>query len=59
MDVLQVARPLLRAHEFGQYETVIAARLMRFETVHVIISVVERNLVRFAFSIQYTRASHS
>jgi hypothetical protein len=39
------SRPLLRAHEFGQFETTVEARLTRFEITHLISLSIERNVI--------------
>uniref|UniRef100_A0A914W0W0 Pecanex-like protein n=1 Tax=Plectus sambesii TaxID=2011161 RepID=A0A914W0W0_9BILA len=40
-----VARPILKAHEYGQFETSVQAKLMFFEKVHVWMRLLERNIV--------------
>lgn len=39
------AKPLLRAHEFGQFETTVEARLTRFERAHLVALTLERNII--------------
>lgn len=39
------ARPILRAHEFAQFESPVAAKLMYFEIIHFYMLAIERNVV--------------
>lgn len=39
------ARPILRAHEFAQFESSFAAKLMYFEIIHFYMLAIERNVV--------------
>ncbi|KHN86373.1 Pecanex-like protein 1 [Toxocara canis] len=48
-----LARPVLRAHEFAQFETVVAAKLMYFETVHFYMLTFEKNIVSCFFFFKY------
>uniref|UniRef100_A0A9J2PCS3 Pecanex-like protein n=1 Tax=Ascaris lumbricoides TaxID=6252 RepID=A0A9J2PCS3_ASCLU len=40
-----VARPILRAHEFAQFESAVAAKLMYFEVVHFYMLFIEKNVL--------------
>uniref|UniRef100_A0A158Q7T0 Pecanex-like protein n=1 Tax=Elaeophora elaphi TaxID=1147741 RepID=A0A158Q7T0_9BILA len=39
------ARPILRAHEFAQFESSVAAKLMYFEIIHFYMLAIERNML--------------
>ncbi|CAG9536856.1 unnamed protein product [Cercopithifilaria johnstoni] len=39
------ARPILRAHEFAQFESSVAAKLMYFEIIHFYMLAIERNVL--------------
>ncbi|EJW79920.1 hypothetical protein WUBG_09171, partial [Wuchereria bancrofti] len=39
------ARPILRAHEFAQFESLVAAKLMYFEIIHFYMLAIERNVL--------------
>lgn len=40
-----IARPILKAHEYGQFETSVQAKLMFFEKVNVWMRLLERNII--------------
>lgn len=50
------ARPILRAHEFVQFESPVAAKLMCFEIIHFYMLAIERSVVSLFvyFSIRHT-----
>uniref|UniRef100_A0A8R1XL01 Pecanex-like protein n=1 Tax=Onchocerca volvulus TaxID=6282 RepID=A0A8R1XL01_ONCVO len=39
------ARPVLRAHEFAEFESLVAAKLMYFEIIHFYMLAIERNVL--------------
>jgi hypothetical protein len=48
------ARPLLRAHEYHQFETTQQAKLTRFEVVHVWMVTVEKNILHPLLTVLLT-----